>query len=174
MSFTAGVLLGAVVIGFRDIPFTLEPQQLYACFTPTQKCLPHIVYHVERAKQRIDVYVYSFTSRLLAAALLQAKERGVAVAIFADYSQKTDPHSCIKDLCAHIPVHYIKMPGLFHNKVMLIDQEVVIAGSYNFTNAAEYRNAENILFIRSKALAQQYEQHLPRQTPHTTSQEKAA
>ena len=90
LSFTAGVLLGAVVIGFRDIPFTLEPQQLYACFTPTQKCLPHIVYHVERAKQRIDVYVYSFTSRLLAAALLQAKERGVAVAIFADYSQN-DP-----------------------------------------------------------------------------------
>ena len=43
LSFTAGVLLGAVVIGFRDIPFTLEPQQLYACFTPTQNAC-HTLY----------------------------------------------------------------------------------------------------------------------------------
>ena len=42
-----------------------------------------------------------------------------------------------------------------HNKLMVIDNEVVITGSYNFTKNAE-RNAENIVILRSKVLANGY------------------
>lgn len=35
------------------------------------------------------------------------------------------------------------MPGIAHNKVMIIDQKKVITSSFNFTNAADNRNAEN-------------------------------
>jgi len=35
-----------------------------------------------------------------------------------------------------------------HNKIMVIDRECVITGSFNFTKAAEEKNAENILVIR--------------------------
>jgi phosphatidylserine/phosphatidylglycerophosphate/cardiolipin synthase-like enzyme len=41
-----------------------------------------------------------------------------------------------------------------HNKILLID-DTVITGSYNFSRSAQY-NAENILFIESAALAEQY------------------
>lgn len=55
-----------------------------------------------------------------------------------------------------IPVKIDKPPGLAHNKVMIIDSETIITGSFNFTNAAEKRNVENILFIKNKSLAQRY------------------
>ena len=42
-----------------------------------------------------------------------------------------------------------------HNKVMIINDEVVITGSYNFSENAE-ANDENILFIQSPAIAAAY------------------
>ena len=43
-----------------------------------------------------------------------------------------------------------------HNKIIIIDRETVITGSFNFTYAAEARNAENILIIPSAELAGLY------------------
>lgn len=39
---------------------------------------------------------------------------------------------------------------------MVIDETVVITGSFNFTRAAEEKNAENLLVIRCKTLAAKY------------------
>jgi len=46
--------------------------------------------------------------------------------------------------------------AIAHNKVMIIDGETVITGSFNFTKAAEENNAENLLVIRDKKLAERY------------------
>jgi phosphatidylserine/phosphatidylglycerophosphate/cardiolipin synthase-like enzyme len=42
------------------------------------------------------------------------------------------------------------------NKVMIIDGATVITGSFNLTKAAEERNAENLLVIRDRAIAEKY------------------
>jgi phosphatidylserine/phosphatidylglycerophosphate/cardiolipin synthase-like enzyme len=39
---------------------------------------------------------------------------------------------------------------------MVIDGETVITGSFNFTKAAEENNAENLLVIHNKKLAERY------------------
>ena len=46
--------------------------------------------------------------------------------------------------------------AIAHNKVMIIDGEIVITGSFNFTKAAEVNNAENLLVIHDKKLAERY------------------
>ena len=46
--------------------------------------------------------------------------------------------------------------AIAHNKVMLIDDETVITGSFNFTKAADEKNAENLLVISSTDLATKY------------------
>jgi phosphatidylserine/phosphatidylglycerophosphate/cardiolipin synthase-like enzyme len=46
--------------------------------------------------------------------------------------------------------------AIAHNKIMIIDQSTVITGSFNFTKAAEEKNAENLLIIKSKELAAIY------------------
>lgn len=46
--------------------------------------------------------------------------------------------------------------AIAHNKVMIIDGETVIAGSFNFTRTAEEKNAENLLIIKDKGQTEKY------------------
>ena len=45
---------------------------------------------------------------------------------------------------------------LTNNKVIIIDDQIVITGSFNFTKAAQSKNAENLLIINDKNLAETY------------------
>jgi phosphatidylserine/phosphatidylglycerophosphate/cardiolipin synthase-like enzyme len=49
--------------------------------------------------------------------------------------------------------------AISHNKVIVIDGDTAITGSFNFTKAAQEKNAENLLIIRDQALAAQYTQN---------------
>lgn len=55
-----------------------------------------------------------------------------------------------------IPVKIDPAHAIAHNKIMIIDGETIITGSFNFTKAAEEKNAENLLVIRDKNLAVKY------------------
>lgn len=100
---------------------------------------------------------YSFTNQPIVKALVEANKRGVDVFVILDKSNKTDKYS-VADLLDHygIDTYIDSKEAIAHNKVMILDKEVVITGSYNFTNAAENRNAENVLVIRSQHLADAY------------------
>jgi phosphatidylserine/phosphatidylglycerophosphate/cardiolipin synthase-like enzyme len=50
---------------------------------------------------------------------------------------------------------------------MIIDKETVITGSFNFTRAAEEKNAENLLIIKSKELAGIYIENWGRHREHS-------
>ena len=49
--------------------------------------------------------------------------------------------------------------AIAHNKVIVIDSQVVVTGSFNFTNSAETRNAENLLILSGASLAQAYREN---------------
>ena len=50
--------------------------------------------------------------------------------------------------------------AIAHSKVMILDEENIITGSFNFTKAAEEKNGENVLVIRgNKDLAMFYLQN---------------
>lgn len=57
---------------------------------------------------------------------------------------------------SQIQVYNEDQHAIAHNKVMIIDGETVITGSFNFTKAAEENNAENLLVIRDPKLAELY------------------
>ena len=82
---------------------------------------------------------------------------GVKVEVILDKSQRTDQYSSATFLFnTGIPTKIDSQHALAHNKVMIIDGETVITGSFNFTKAAEEKNAENLLVIRDKKLAERY------------------
>ncbi|WP_235731706.1 phospholipase D-like domain-containing protein [Fundidesulfovibrio putealis] len=60
---------------------------------------------------------------------------------------------------AGIPVSIDAAHAIAHNKVMVLDGETAITGSFNFTKAAEERNAENVLIVRDKVLARLYREN---------------
>lgn len=118
------------------------------CFTPGQDCTQSIINEIGRAKKQILVQAYSFSSKPIAMALVSDKNRGIDVKIILDKSQVKARYSLIPYLLKnHIPVFIDYRPAIAHNKIIIIDSIEVITGSFNFTEAAQHKNAENVLIL---------------------------
>jgi hypothetical protein len=127
------------------------PGDIACYFSPGGGCTNAIVNEIRQARQQIFVQAYSFTSVPIAQALVEARSRGVAVYIILDKSQLNEPSSGIDFVAqAGIPTLIDSSHAIAHNKVMLIDQQTIITGSFNFTTSAEQHNAENLLIIRGR------------------------
>ena len=134
---------------------TLPTIEVY--FSPKGGCTEAVVKELGAAKTSVLVQAYSFTSTPIAKALLEAHKRGVKVEVILDKSQRTEKYSEADFLVnVGIPVRIDAQHAIAHNKIMVIDGATVITGSFNFTRAAEEKNAENLLIIRSKDLASYY------------------
>jgi phosphatidylserine/phosphatidylglycerophosphate/cardiolipin synthase-like enzyme len=109
------------------------------------------------AQRRIDFMAYSFTSEALASAILERAQAGVYVRGVMDASGTNAVGSEYARLIkAGIDVRRREGKGKMHHKVILVDGEVLITGSYNFTRSAEEQNDENLLVIHLPSLAEQY------------------
>ena len=126
-------------------------------FSPDGGAADAIVAELGKATNSVLVQAYSFTSAPIAKALVDAHKRGVKIAVILDESQKTAKYSSA-DFIAHAGITTLidGKHAIAHNKVMVIDELVLITGSFNFTKAAEEMNAENLLIIRDKELAAAY------------------
>ncbi len=114
------------------------------------------------------VQAYSFTSVPITKALLNAHKRGVKVEVILDKSQRTEQYSSATFFFnAGIPTKIDAQDAIAHNKVMIIDGETVITGSFNFTKAAEENNAENLLVIHDRKLADRYERNWQEHEKHS-------
>ncbi len=149
-----------------NITLNNTPTQIY--FSPDGGCTDAIVRELNKAKQEILVQAYSFTSREIAKALVDAHKRGVKTEIILDKSNRSKKYSA-GDFTAHMGIlTYIdSVHSIAHNKIMIIDKETVITGSFNFTKAAEEHNAENLLIIKNKDLAKQYIENWNRHKTHS-------
>lgn len=126
-------------------------------FSPHGGCTDAIILELDKAKSTVLVQAYTFTSAPIAKALLNSHKRGLKVEVILDKSQRTQKYSAATFLSnVGIPVKIDAQHAIAHNKVMIIDGETVITGSFNFTKAAEENNAENLLVIHDKKLAERY------------------
>jgi phosphatidylserine/phosphatidylglycerophosphate/cardiolipin synthase-like enzyme len=138
-----------------DLTLNNTPTQVY--FSPKGGCTEAIISQIDKAKTEILVQAYSFTSAPIAKALLNTHKRGVKVEAILDKSQRREKYTSATFLAnSGIPTFIDDRHAIAHNKIMIIDREIVITGSFNFTKAAEEKNAENLLIIRNKALAKSY------------------
>ena len=140
---------------FADLPRTLPPMEVY--FSPEGGCTEAVVREIDAAQTSILVQAYSFTSAPIAKALVEAHQRGVHVEVILDRSQESEKYSSA-DFVLHagIPTMIDAKHAIAHNKVIIIDGGIVITGSFNFTKAAEEHNAENLLVIRDRQIAEKY------------------
>jgi phosphatidylserine/phosphatidylglycerophosphate/cardiolipin synthase-like enzyme len=135
-----------------EITLNNAPTQVY--FSPNGGCTDAIVKEIAKAKSEILVQAYSFTSAPIAKALVAAHKRGVKVEAILDKSQRSEKYTSAAFLAnSRIPTFIDARHAIAHNKIILIDRETVITGSFNFTKAAEEKNAENLVIIKSKELA---------------------
>ena len=142
------------------------PVQVY--FSPNGGCSDAIIKQIDNSKSEILVQAYSFTSTTIAKALIEAHKRGVKVEAILDKSQKTQKYSGATFLAnSRIPTFIDSAHAIAHNKIMIIDGKTVITGSFNFTKAAESKNAENLLIIQSPELAKLYTENWRHHREHS-------
>lgn len=138
--------------------------EVQVCFSPPIPggCDPTatIVKTVNSARTQILVQAYEFTSRPIAKALVDAHQRGIDVHVMLDKSNLKDQYSEAGLLDrAGVPIMIDYALNIAHSKVMIVDRETVITGSFNFTKSAETQNAENLVVIHDPAIAAEYLQN---------------
>ena len=152
------LILALLLVSVLPVHAQQGPQDLHPYFSPNGGCTQAIVEQLKIAKKSVLVQAFSFTSTPIARALVNAKKRGVDVQVILDKTNRSDSYSGATFLANEgIPTYIDSIHKIAHNKVMVIDGETVITGSFNFTKAAENGNAENLLVITHAAeLAQRY------------------
>ena len=155
------LLLGLPSYSLAAVPEALRTPEVTVCFAPPSPkgCDPTntITQTLGSARHQILIQAYGFTSRSIAKAITDAHHRGIEVRVILDKSNERDPSSVSKLLLADgIQVMIDSMHSIAHNKVMIVDGQVVITGSFNFTKNAEYYNAENVVVIRDPTVAAAY------------------
>ena len=119
-------------------------------FSPNGGATNAIVDEIDRAQREILIQAYTFTSAPIASALITARTRGITVEAILDKSNIKQGYSSMTTLeNAGIPVYIDEHVKIAHSKIMIIDGREIITGSFNFTMAAEYHNAENLVILRN-------------------------
>jgi phosphatidylserine/phosphatidylglycerophosphate/cardiolipin synthase-like enzyme len=141
-----------------------------ALFSPSGGCTDAIVSEIGKARQTLDIQAYAFTSQPVAQAVVDAVTRGVHVRVILDKAQRSDRASAADFLARRkVPVYVDEQHAIAHNKVLIIDGNEVITGSFNLTKSAEEKNAENLLIVRDHPkLAATYEANFEHHLFHSS------
>ncbi len=140
--------------------------------SPGGGALAAIADQINSARKSLDVQAYLLTTKELAGPIAKAHERGVKVRVVIDKNNAGDSYSAATFLAnAGVPVWVDDEHKEAHNKVMLVDGQIIITGSFNFTRAADEDNAENLLIMTRKpklyaAYLDNFEAHRRHSTPY--------
>ena len=162
-------------------PSTVDTQQttingapVQVLFAPEDKVIDKLTPLVKNAQRSIRFMAFSFTHDDLGEALVDRAEAGVEVQGIFETRDSESEHSELRRLyCAGLPVRQDGNPKTFHHKVFVIDDQVVVTGSLNFSNNADESNDENVVIIPNADIAAQYRQEFDRRWPEATEPEKA-
>ncbi len=150
-------VLALLIIISASTAYGADPNYEVA-FSPNGGSTELIVKTISGAKSSIRVAAYSFTSKPIAKALVDAHKKGVDVRVVLDKSQRTAKYTSATFLAnMNVPTRINHKYAIMHNKYMIIDGKDVQLGSFNYSKAAEEKNAENVMVIRdNQTLAKKY------------------
>ena len=144
--------------------FMVKPSIFQVYFFPNPSNEIHVINMISTCKKTLDICVFTINSKNFYEAIKNLYERNIKIRIITDDEMAKNPTSNIYSLAAlGIPVKTDDNPRYYmHHKFAVIDNSVVITGSFNWTNQAINHNQENVLFIENKDLAKKYSDEFDR------------
>jgi phosphatidylserine/phosphatidylglycerophosphate/cardiolipin synthase-like enzyme len=134
---------------------TIDGVLIETYFSPDDDPSLRLIELILSAEESIDFMYYSFTSDPIADAILFQDSQGIAVRGVLDAYQEWvglgGEYQRFKN--QGLDVYLDDHPEKLHHKLLIIDQTIVVTGSYNLTRSAEVRNDENILIIHDREIA---------------------
>jgi phosphatidylserine/phosphatidylglycerophosphate/cardiolipin synthase-like enzyme len=143
-----------------DTPYprvNINGTEVEVYFSPDDHVLRRLLSLVAAAEESIEFLAFTFTSDPLAEALIARGADGVRVRGVMDRDQVNNSGGEFGNLVlAGLDLRIDANRNKMHHKVILIDGEIVVTGSYNFSRNAEEKNDENVLILHSDEITQQY------------------
>lgn len=132
-------------------------------FSPEDDVLNRIIPLVAGAQSNIRFLAFSFTDYPLAKTMIDRYAAGVDVAgVYEKTGSETEGAELRTFFCARIPVRQDGNPRFLHHKLIIVDERLVITGSFNFSNNATDNNDENVIIIDNSDVAALYLQEFSR------------
>lgn len=143
---------------------TIDDTRMDIYFSPDDGVLAALLPVLEGAQESIYFLAYSFTSNPLGEIVRQKAEAELTVSGVMDDGQVRSNQGTEYDPFrqADLDVRIDGIDGLMHHKVFIVDEKIVVLGSYNFSQAAEERNDENIIIIYNPIIAGQFVEEFQR------------
>jgi len=137
---------------------TIDGTPIDVYFSPDDNVQASFVDLVNNAQQSIYFMAFSFTADEIGDAVRNRARDGVVVAGVMETEQVNSNIGTEFDLFKQAALDVLRdgNDGQMHHKVMIIDESIVILGSYNFTNSAETKNDETLIVVYSKEIAAQF------------------
>ena len=137
--------------------YTPKPSICECHFFPDGSNEHKVVNMLRTCKKSLDIAIYTFTLDSIVKAVIEVFNRGIPVRIICDNEMEKHSTSKIKKLASTgIVCKTDNTRYYMHHKFAVIDNSVVVTGSFNWSSQAVHHNQENILFYENKAIAQQY------------------
>jgi phosphatidylserine/phosphatidylglycerophosphate/cardiolipin synthase-like enzyme len=116
---------------------------------PKQTALIHLLTTIDKAREKIVIAMFTFTHPEIANALCQAQKRGVKVSIAIDYYTAKGASKKTLAILEKKGVHIFLSQGreLLHHKWAVIDDQILVVGSANWTKAAFSKNHDFLCFL---------------------------
>ncbi len=147
-------------LSWPDVPRTpieVEGFQIEVLFSPDMRTGDHIVALLQGAEKSIHIMAFNLTLDTIADTIIQRAGEGIEVRALFDADQSQNQGSDVARFSeSGIDVMLDGNPRKMHHKVIIIDESIVITGSYNFSRNADEKNDENVLIIYSPRLAKEY------------------
>ena len=128
--------------------------EIYFC--PADGCADRVIERIDTANDTIVAAVFTFTHYGIAEALARAvKDRGVKAWVVVEHSQ-LDGGIASFLRSRGVGFRVDGNPELMHDKFVVIDEDVVATGSFNWTDQANTKNNENLVIFESSEGASMY------------------
>lgn len=129
----------------------------YAFFSPGNACRSAIISKMKAAKNSLKICVFTISDNEIRDEILIAYRRGISVKIISDNDKSFDAGSDIDYLSKKgIKIKIDQTANHMHHKFCVVDNEVLITGSYNWTRSAAERNQENIVISQDNTLIKSF------------------
>ncbi|MCU0519136.1 MAG: phospholipase D-like domain-containing protein [Anaerolineae bacterium] len=138
---------------------TIDGVRVETFFESEGNVRSRIIELINDAETSLHFLAYTFTDDGIANAIIDRHRDGLDVSGVIEGRNTEDPGSDFSAFVgAGVPVLKDGNPYLMHHKVIIVDGDIVITGSYNFSASAANANDENVLILRSPDVAAAYEQ----------------
>jgi len=155
IKLTIILLLTLILISQFFLISLAKTEVYFSLYDNPQKA---IIKNINQAEAFINIAMYVFTDKEIATSLINAQDKGVKIRVYLDRSQIDSKYSLSRFLVQkRIKVRISTNNYIMHNKFAIIDNRILLTGSYNWTFSANNRNDENLLVIDDPEVIEIYQ-----------------